>query len=119
MLGTLDKKALRRILTEPKNSIIKQYEKLFSMDHIDLVFERRFLTLLSCSAIEFKLGARGLRSITETIMMDLMYDSPSTKPKKVTVTPDASLRKRNLIEKIARDCKQCKNSNKIRVIITI
>ena len=76
-LEPLDRTALRRILTEPKNSIIKQYNKLFKMDQIDLVFEDEVLDYIVDKAIEFKLGARGLRSITETIIMDKMYEMPS------------------------------------------
>ena len=76
-LEPLDRFALRRILTEPKNSIIKQYNKLFKMDQIDLVFEDEVLDYIVDKAIEFKLGARGLRSITETIIMDKMYEMPS------------------------------------------
>ena len=76
-LEPLDRSALRRILTEPKNSIIKQYNKLFKMDQIDLVFEDEVLDYIVDKAIEFKLGARGLRSITETIIMDKMYEMPS------------------------------------------
>lgn len=76
-LEPLDRKALRRILTEPKNSIVKQYIKLFKMDQIDLVFDDEVLDYIVDKAIEFKLGARGLRSITETIIMDKMYEMPS------------------------------------------
>ncbi len=76
-LEPLDRFALRRILTEPKNSIIKQYNKLFKMDQIDLIFEDEVLDYIVDKAIEFKLGARGLRSITETIIMDKMYEMPS------------------------------------------
>jgi len=76
-LEPLDRFALRRILTEPKNSIIKQYNKLFKMDQIDLIFEDEVLEYIVDKAIEFKLGARGLRSITETIIMDKMYEMPS------------------------------------------
>lgn len=85
-LEPLDRKALRQILTEPKNSIIKQYIKLFKMDDIDLVFNADVLDYIVDKAVEFKLGARGLRSITETIMMDKMYETPSKKVKKVTIT---------------------------------
>ncbi|MHB9056517.1 MAG: ATP-dependent Clp protease ATP-binding subunit ClpX [Paludibacteraceae bacterium] len=85
-LEPLDRDALRRILTEPKNSIIKQYTKLFRMDKIDLIFEPEVLEYIVDKAIEFKLGARGLRSITETIMMDAMYEFPSRKENKLTVT---------------------------------
>ncbi len=85
-LEPLGREALRRILTEPKNSIIKQYVKLFKMDNIDLKFEHDVLDYIVDKAIEFKLGARGLRSIAETIMMDKMYETPSKKVKKVVIT---------------------------------
>ena len=84
-LEPLDRTALRRILTEPKNSIIKQYTKLFNMDHIELTFDENVLEYIVDKAIEFKLGARGLRSITETIMMDEMYEMPSKNQSKLTV----------------------------------
>jgi ATP-dependent Clp protease ATP-binding subunit ClpX len=87
-LEPLDRVALRRILTEPKNSIIKQYLKLFKMDQIDLVFENEVLDYIVDKAIEFKLGARGLRSITETIIMDKMYEMPSQKENKLHITID-------------------------------
>ena len=76
-LEPLDRNALRRVLTEPKNSIIKQYIKLFAMDKIELVFEEEVYDYVVDKAIEFKLGARGLRSIVETIMMDDMFMMPS------------------------------------------
>lgn len=76
-LNPLDRQALRRILTEPKNSIIKQYVKLFEMDGVELIFSDEVLDFIVDKAIEFKLGARGLRSITETIMTDLMFEMPS------------------------------------------
>ena len=85
-LEPLDRDALRRILTEPKNSIIKQYSKLFDMDGINLTFNEDVLEYIVDKAIEFKLGARGLRSITETIMMDEMYEMPSKEDKTLTVT---------------------------------
>lgn len=85
-LEPLDRSALRRILTEPKNSIIRQYTKLFDMDGIELTFEESVLEYIVDKAIEFKLGARGLRSITETIMMDEMYEMPSKKESKLTVS---------------------------------
>jgi len=85
-LEPLDRIALRRILTEPKNSIIKQYNKLFKMDQIDLVFDMDALDYIVDKAIEFKLGARGLRSITETIIMDKMYEMPSKNEKKLVIT---------------------------------
>ena len=76
-LHPLGEKALRRILTEPKNAIIKQYEKLFGMDDIKLSWDEKVLDYIVQKAIEFKLGARGLRSICEAIMMDAMFELPS------------------------------------------
>src|SRR6056297_2734879 len=87
-LNPLHKEALRKILTEPKNAIIKQYKKLFKMDGIDLHFENEVLDFIVEKAIEFKLGARGLRSICEAIMMDVMFDMPSKKDKEITITID-------------------------------
>ena len=86
-LNPLDKKALRQILTEPKNSLTKQYIKLFKMDGVSLSFSENCLDFIVDKAIEFKLGARGLRSICEAIMVDLMFDVPSNlkKPKSVTI----------------------------------
>jgi len=76
----LDKDTLKLILTEPKNSLVKQYRKLMKMDNIDLTFDDNVLDYIVEKAIEFKLGARGLRSIVEVIMTDIMYTSPSAKP---------------------------------------
>ena len=87
-LNPLDRTALRNILTEPKNSITKQYIKLFEMDGVKLSFDDDVLEYVVDKAIEFKLGARGLRSIVETIMMDGMFDLPSSKKKTFTVTLD-------------------------------
>lgn len=84
-LEPLDRAALRQILTAPKNSIVKQYIKLFKMDNIDLVFSDDVLDYIVDKAIEFKLGARGLRSITETIIMDKMYEMPSKNEKKLHI----------------------------------
>jgi ATP-dependent Clp protease ATP-binding subunit ClpX len=78
-LNPLDGKALRRILTEPKNALVKQYVKLFEIDGIDLKFDGDVLDFIVKKAIEFKLGARGLRSICEAILTDAMYDVPSRK----------------------------------------
>ena len=75
-LEPLDRAALKRILTEPKNAITKQYEKLLKMDGIHLTFDDSALDYIVDKAIEFKLGARGLRSLAETIMMDIMFDIP-------------------------------------------
>lgn len=80
-LDPLDREALRRILTEPKNSIIGQYKKLFELDGVKLEFTDEALDLIVDKAIEYKLGARGLRSIVETIMVDSMFEVPSLKQK--------------------------------------
>ena len=85
-LNPLDRQALRNILTEPKNSIIKQYIKLFEMDGIELTFEEEVFEFIVDKALEFKLGARGLRSIVEAVMMDAMYSLPSTTEKQLRVT---------------------------------
>lgn len=87
-LKPLDRTALRNILTEPKNSIIKQYIKLFSLDDIALTFNDDVLDYIVDQAVEYKLGARGLRSIVETIMMDAMYEAPSSQDKTLTITLD-------------------------------
>jgi len=84
-LNPLERDALRDILTEPKNAIIKQYYKLFKMDGIDLEFDTEVLEFIVDKAIEFKLGARGLRSICETIMMDVMFDMPEEKQLRITL----------------------------------
>ena len=85
-LNPLDRQALRNILTEPKNSIIKQYIKLFAMDDIRLTFDEAVYEFIVDKAMEFKLGARGLRSIVEAIMMDAMFSMPSEKEKELHVT---------------------------------
>ena len=87
-LNPLDKEALTRILTEPKNSIIKQYVKLFEMDGVKLTFTDEALKFIVDKAVEFKLGARGLRSIVETIMTDAMFEIPSTKENTFEVTKE-------------------------------
>ncbi len=87
-LNPLDRDALTRILTEPKNSIVKQYEKLFEMDDIKLDFTPEALQLIVDKAVEYKLGARGLRSIVENIMMDAMFEIPSKRTKSFEVTAD-------------------------------
>ena len=87
-LEPLDNEALRRILTEPKNAITKQYEKLFKMDGVKLQVEDSVLDYSVSKAVEYKLGARGLRSLFETIMTEAMYEVPSSKAKKYTVTLD-------------------------------
>ena len=85
-LNPLDRTALRRILIEPKNSIIKQYKKLFEMDGIQLNFTEEALDFIVDKAVEYKLGARGLRSIVESIVMDAMFEVPSEKVDEFTVT---------------------------------
>ncbi len=87
-LQPLDRDALRNILTEPKNSIVRQYIKIFKLDGVDLTFQPEVLDFIVDKAIEFKLGARGLRSIVETIMIDAMYEIPSSGSKSYTVTLD-------------------------------
>ncbi|WP_298616193.1 ATP-dependent Clp protease ATP-binding subunit ClpX [uncultured Odoribacter sp.] len=87
-LEPLDRVALRNILTEPKNAIIRQYVKLFELDGISLKFNDDVYEYIVDKAVEFKLGARGLRSICEAIMTDLMYDAPSQDKKSVTVTKE-------------------------------
>ena len=85
-LNPLDRAALERILLEPKNSIIKQYTKLLEMDGVNLTFDDEALKLIVDKAVEYKLGARGLRSIVESIMMDAMFEAPSKKEKTFRVT---------------------------------
>ena len=78
-LEPLDEEALRLIITEPKNAIIKQYKKLFELEGIELTFTEEAISFIAAQALEYKLGARGLRSICEAIMMDAMYELPSQK----------------------------------------
>ena len=92
-LEPLDRDALRRVLTEPKNAIVRQYMKLFEMDGVKLIFTPESLDLIVDKAIEYKLGARGLRSIVETIMMDAMFDIPSSDLTEFNVTAEYALQK--------------------------
>ena len=97
----LSREALRSILTEPKNAIVKQYKRLFELDGVKLSFDEAVLDYIVDKAVEFKLGARGLRSICEAIMMDTMFDIPSTDVRKFTVTlPYAKkkIEKANILE---------------------
>ena len=87
-MNPLDAKTLRSILTEPKNAIIKQYAKLFLMDNVDFVIEDEALNYIVEKAIEYKLGARGLRSLCEAIFTDAMFDLPSSDEKEFNVTKD-------------------------------
>ncbi|MCK4699609.1 MAG: ATP-dependent Clp protease ATP-binding subunit ClpX [Bacteroidales bacterium] len=92
-LDPLDKPILRDILTEPKNSIIKQYIKLFRIDNIELSFDDKVLEYIVDRSIEFKLGARGLRSICEVIMMDAMFNLPSDNVSKLRITTNYARQK--------------------------
>jgi len=85
-LEPLDRKALRSILTEPRNSLIKQYVKLFNLDDVELSFDEDALEFIVDKAIEFKLGARGLRAICENIMNDAMFDTPSNNVTKMKIS---------------------------------
>ena len=87
-LNPLDREALERILVEPKNSIVRQYQKLFQMDGIELTFTPEAKRAIVDKAVEYKLGARGLRSIVESVMMDAMFEIPSKKTDKFEVTAD-------------------------------
>lgn len=87
-LEPLDAKSLKRILTEPKNALVKQYIRLFELDGVQLNFDSKVLDFIVAKAIEFKLGARGLRSICEAILNDAMYELPSKKEKEFRVTLD-------------------------------
>lgn len=99
-LQPLDRNALRRILTEPKNAIIKQYVKLFKMDGVKLTIPDETLDFIVDKAIEYKLGARGLRSITETIMIDAMYEIPGSKRKSFNLTPEYAAKKLDAVNHI-------------------
>ena len=92
-LNPLDREALRRILTEPKNAITRQYKSLFRMDGVELEFTDDALDFIVDKAIEYKLGARGLRSIVEAIMVDAMYEVPSKPVKTFTVDADYARQK--------------------------
>jgi ATP-dependent Clp protease ATP-binding subunit ClpX len=92
-LNPLDKITLRNILTEPRNSLIKQYKKLFELEGIELVIENEVYDFMVEKAVEYKLGARGLRSICESILTDAMYELPSQKLKTFTLTMDYAERK--------------------------
>ena len=97
-LDPLDRKALRAILTEPRNALVKQYVKLLAIDNISLSFADETLDFIVDKAIEFKLGARGLRSICETIMLDAMFEMPSDEEGKLEITVDYASKKLERIE---------------------
>ncbi|MBK8806896.1 MAG: ATP-dependent Clp protease ATP-binding subunit ClpX [Bacteroidales bacterium] len=92
-LNPLDRTALRSILTEPKNSLVKQYTTLFEMDELSLVFDEETYDYIVDKAIEFQLGARGLRSICEAIMLDAMYEAPSGNEKIFTISKEYAMAK--------------------------
>lgn len=92
-LEPLDKETLRNILTEPKNSLIKQYQKLFELEGIYLHFDNEVLDFIVDKAMEYKLGARGLRSICESIMLDAMFDMPSEDEKELSITLEYAMEK--------------------------
>ena len=92
-LKPLDREALRRILVEPKNAITKQYQKLLSMDGVKLTFTAEALDYIVDKAIEFKVGARGLRALVETIMMDLMFSIPGQKVSELQITKELAQEK--------------------------
>lgn len=87
-MNPLDAKTLRAILTEPKNSIIKQYSKLFTMDDVSFTIEEDALNYIVEKAVEYKLGARGLRSLCEAIFTDAMFELPSSDDKEFNVTKE-------------------------------
>ena len=97
-LDPLDRKALRAILTEPKNALVKQYLKLFRMDNIELSFADGVLDYIVDKSLEFKLGARGLRSICEAIMLDAMFEMPSLGKDELTITVDYASHKLERID---------------------
>ncbi|MBP5210527.1 MAG: ATP-dependent Clp protease ATP-binding subunit ClpX, partial [Bacteroidales bacterium] len=92
-LNPLDRDTLRAILVEPKNSLVKQYTELFKMDGKKLTIKPEVLDYIVDTSIEFKLGARGLRSICETIMLDKMYEAPTDSRKTITITLDYAKQK--------------------------
>ena len=85
-LEPLSREALRRILTDPKNAIVRQYEALLAMDGVQLRFEEDTLEYIVDKAVEFRLGARGLRSICEAVMTELMFEAPSSESKELSVS---------------------------------
>jgi ATP-dependent Clp protease ATP-binding subunit ClpX len=99
-LEPLDRKALRSILTEPKNSLIKQYVKLFKLDEIELSFDEDALEFIVDKALEFKLGARGLRAICENIMNDAMFDTPSLNVKTMKITLEYAHEKIDIVSSV-------------------
>jgi ATP-dependent Clp protease ATP-binding subunit ClpX len=87
-LGKITKEDMVRILVEPKNALVKQYQKLFEIDHVTLSFEEEALSLIAQQAIDRKTGARGLRSIMEGVLLDIMYDLPELAGYEVVITEE-------------------------------
>ena len=94
-LEPLSREALRNILTEPKNAIISQYKSLLKMDDVELEFTDEALDYIVDKAVEFKLGARGLRSICEAVMTELMYEAPSSSEKQIVITKEYAVERIN------------------------
>ncbi len=92
-LQPLDRDALKNILVKPKNALLKQYIRLMELEGIKLVFDKKAIELIVSKAVEFKLGARGLRTICEKLMLDVMYDAPSKNEKEITITSDMVVNK--------------------------
>ena len=101
-LEPLDRNALKLILTQPKNAITKQYIKLFDLDGVKLTFDKKAIELIVDKALEFELGARGLRSICEAVMLDAMYEYPSEKNKKELVISSSYVIKKLSILKLKK-----------------
>ena len=92
-LQPLDRDALKNILVKPKNALLKQYIRLMELEGIKLVFDKKAVDLIVSKAVEFKLGARGLRTICEKLMLDVMYEAPSKNDKEITITSDMVVNK--------------------------
>jgi len=101
-MNPLDAETLRAILTEPKNALTKQYQKLFALDEIDLIFEEEALDFIVHRAVEYKLGARGLRSLCEAILTDAMFDMPSEDGTSLTISKEYADKKltKNTLHKL-------------------
>ena len=97
-LNPLDREALHRILVEPKNALIKQYHKMFELEGIKLTITDDVINLIVDTAVELKLGARGLRSICEAIMVDYMYDAPSNNLKELIISAESAKDKLELVK---------------------
>lgn len=113
ILNPLDEESLKKILTEPKNALIKQYKKLLEMDNVNLVFEDEAINAIAKEAIKRKTGARALRSIVEEVMLDIMYDIPSKEDiKEFTITADMITKGKNVVTLNNKKTKAEKNKEK-------